>query len=155
MIEIDFVSWQADQPDIVCYLTPCNCLVMPAMIEATYILNIWDLETNTNRTIYINEAGYNKSLNGIQDKYPDPAETARPSTVILTPNDIASNGDWHTFEKGRVLKQDVLCLLTCSTLVTMAASKPTGVLLKLCSMQLKTNDMVRKTIHEIVFCTRP
>ena len=40
MIQIDFVSWQRDHPNITCYLSLCNYIMVPAIVEVRYILQI-------------------------------------------------------------------------------------------------------------------
>ena len=109
MIHIDFSSWQFDQAGITCYITSCGCLTVPGIVELGYIAQILDIETNF--VVYNNKDGWNKPIDAIRTKWPEPpldgppflkepsgviADTAGSSTdgPDIIDNSYSLNGTW-------------------------------------------------------------
>ena len=110
-IQFDFVKWQEEHRHIDCYLTVANCLMVPALAETRYIIQIWD---HTGTIYYHNRTGWDRSSEVMRMKYPEPPRDATalpapgfaadPSTYPqptgpppVIRHDDSLNGDWKDF----------------------------------------------------------
>ena len=46
MIQAVFLAWHRDHLNVTCYLTPCNYVMVPAIVEIKYILYSYDIQSN-------------------------------------------------------------------------------------------------------------
>ena len=68
-IQFDFIRWQEDHRHIACFITAANCLMIPALVEKRYIIQIWD---HNGTVIYHDKNGWDRSIEVMRLKYPEP-----------------------------------------------------------------------------------